>query len=272
MSFSDPVGGHVEALGEGAVLHYCPFTFMFGMLPIGATAMAVELPGTDRGIAIVSPTPYGRESVAMLEKLQPDVAGAGTGADGGAGFNVRYLISTNLRHHLALKSWLDKYPQAQVIGTWGLGDKKKADGVKVAYEFTPQKPTADAVGLPPEVSAVLDFAYIPVRRIHEIVVYHKPSRTMFVTDMLLNLPSRKQYQDSGIEAAGVLTNLFTADSYLTRAWAAIRGSYIQPPAAARIINWGAERMILAHGDPIEGAGAVQQRVNALYGSVAAKAR
>jgi hypothetical protein len=265
MGFYEPVGGHIVQVANGVVVHFCPCKAIFGF-ETGAAAMAVEVPGKDRAIAIINPTPYGQESLEILKTLQPDVGPAGK-------FNVKYLIAQNLKHHLGLSTWTERYPNAKVVGPDGLEEKKSQNNVKVAYKFTTAQSTPEQVGLPRDLTAILDFAYFPVPQIHDIVVFHKPSRTMIVADLLFNLPAYEQYKDHHIDPTagrGYLTHWIGIDSFLTR-FLSRYGAKHAPSAVARLIDWHADRIVLCHGNLIEGAELVHEKLDNMFGDIVQKA-
>lgn len=96
----------------------------------------------------------------------------------------------------------------------------------------------------------------------ELVVLHKPEKTLIEADMMFNLPAHEQYSRSGESATGgVWTRLFVAMQNTTgpATWqkrflwyvasAGDRQGFAQ--SVKRINGWDFERIVPCHGDVIE---------------------
>jgi hypothetical protein len=157
----------------------------------------------------------------------------------------RYVLAPNKFHHLFVAPWVE----AGIEG-WaapGLMEKRKDVSFKGVVE-TGTNPFG------PEIE-VFTLSCFPLT--NEVVLYHKPSKTLILTDLLINLPP--------------------TSPWLTRV--AMRFAYAYPGAKASlferigmnrkkarediraILEFPFERIILAHGDIIE-TGAREAFVNA----------
>jgi hypothetical protein len=89
----------------------------------------------------------------------------------------------------------------------------------------------------------------PVRGLAEVVLFHRPSATLVLTDLAFNLPRLDRRWDRvGWRALGVPPRFGptrTARLTLLRDRAAA-GPYLRP-----ILRWPFARVVVAHGDPLE---------------------
>jgi hypothetical protein len=157
---------------------------------------------------------------------------------------VRHLVSPNKMHHLYLKDWSKAYPQAQL---WG-----PQSTIRKCSDLKFREALEDHV--PSDWGSDIDLAWFRgSRAMDEIVFLHRPSRTVFVADLIAG------FSDEFLRAHGGWWQLplarflgMMADDY--RAPLDWRLSFLlvdrAPALAARakILSWGCERVIMAHGE------------------------
>jgi hypothetical protein len=158
---------------------------------------------------------------------------------------VRHLVSPNKLHHLFLAEWLDAYPEATSWAAPGLAEKRP--DLHFDRPLTDEPPPAWEGGLDQ-----LIFRGSPA--MEEAVFFHRPSRTLILTDLIENFepatlatPQRWLARLAGILAPDGRTPL---DWRLTFRF----GRATARDCLARMLAWHPERIILAHGRCIEAEG------------------
>lgn len=178
------------------------------------------------------------------------------------GNDLKYIIAPDTEHHLFITDWADAYPQARVVGPSGLPEKRAHAGKPARFD-TVLGPDAMSVG--PDFDRDIECEYVGAHPSHEIVLLHKPDRTLIVADYMFDAPPREQYSRTG-EApnAGILSKVFqmflsaqgTALAQRRMQWYALsrgdRDGYAK--SARRVAGWDFDRIIPCHGDVIEGNG------------------
>ena len=99
---------------------------------------------------------------------------------------VKHLVAPNSVHWMMVKQWQDAYPDAEIWAAPGLSRRwqVRRSGLRIDHELQPAMthPWGDAI----EVTTIqggLGF--------REMAVLHKPSRTLVLTDLVLNLEAYK---------------------------------------------------------------------------------
>lgn len=150
------------------------------------------------------------------------------------GAPVSHLYSPNTYHHLRLGDWARAFPGARVHGPKGLV-KKRPDLTIHALHGAPIDP--DVVEVP-----IDGFA------LQEAVLFHRPSRTLVVADLLHNL-ARPDHGWTSIYTSVMGFNGRVAVSRMI--WAA---AFRDKPAArrsiARVLELPFDRIIVGHGAPV----------------------
>lgn len=93
------------------------------------------------------------------------------------------FIACDLGHHMYVRDYLDTWPSAKTIGVPGL-DKKRKD-IAWSYIYRDSRLTAED-----RFDFAQDFESVPFEGFITYCVawYHKPSRTLIQSDLMMNLP------------------------------------------------------------------------------------
>lgn len=150
---------------------------------------------------------------------------------------VRAVVAPSLFHHLYVGEWIAAYPDASFHACPGL-EKKRAD---LRWDGV----LGDA---PPETWARdVDQASFTARFEHEVVFFHRETRTLICADALLNL-SRHPARFTRFVAA-LMGNSAPGKGWPERL--VVRDRKLARRQADRILQWDIERIVLAHGELVE---------------------
>ncbi len=183
---------------------------------------------TGGGLLIWSP-------VALTDPLRQAVDALG---------DVHSLVAPNTLHDLFLSEWRVAYPGVQLHAAPGLAARRS--------DLTPVAELSDT--LPPEWAADIDLVVVRGNRITtEAVLFHRPSATVLFTDLIQQFP-RDWF--GGWRALVARLDLMTEpEPAVPRKF---RVAFTDRPAARaalrRIQAWPAEKVVMAHGTPIEREG------------------
>lgn len=232
----------------------------FGHIKIGGRGTLVKL--QTGNVAVFSP-------VALTPAVKDKVSALG---------QIKYLVATDIEHHIFLSTWAKEYPQAEVIGMEGLPEKREGDeatkGLKFAHVFSASNKLDFKIS--PEFDAEFSYEYFDSHSNKELVFLHKPTRTLIEADLLFNLPATEQMSKSGIDpSSGFLTKLFgglmnTRGDMIWQKrflWYAAAGKDRSgfTASANRIKAWDYDRIIPCHGDVIETGGkAIMNKATAWF--------
>jgi len=154
---------------------------------------------------------------------------------------VQHVVAPNSLHHLFLVPWKSAYPEARVHAPPGLR-KKRAD---IAFDADLE----DRRG--PDWGGDIDQVVIGGNLITtEVVFFHAKSGTVLFTDLLQQLAAGAH---SGWRAAVAKLDLLTeAEPSVPRKFRiAFTNRRIARAAAERVLAWPAEKVLMAHGTPVE---------------------
>lgn len=181
---------------------------------------------------------------------------------------IKYIIAPDIEHHIFIGDWKEAFPNAKIIGPHGLAEKrgkndKTKDTAQLDYTFSPKDRHNPKIF--DDFNEEFDTVYFPSHPNREIVVFHKPTKTLLEADLFFNLPATQQFEkEKGGARQGILTKLFTP-VWSTSGTAIWQKRFIWYLLAAKnrnewkesltIINrWDFERVIPCHGDVIETGG------------------
>jgi hypothetical protein len=151
---------------------------------------------------------------------------------------VRHIVSPNKIHHLFLREWAERWPDARLYAPPGLARKKPALRFDAALGDAADPTWASAFD-----QAVFRGSFV----LEEVVFFHRPSRTAIIGDLIQRHPAS---QMSGWKGALMrLDGLVGPRGSTPREW---RASFLRrgPARKARdkVLGWQAERLLIAHGE------------------------
>jgi hypothetical protein len=189
-------------------------------LPLGARMTVVRLPSG--GLWLHSP-------VALTESVRRELSALGP---------VHHIVCPNLYHHVYAGEAASVYPDARMHAPRGLRRKRRDLRID-----------ADLTGGPdPDWQGVMEQQPIAGSLLGETVFFHVPSRTLISADLVENFGSssspwmRWYLRIGGIENQVGWSRLLRF-VYYNRA--AARASL------ERVLAWPIERVVIAHGEPLE---------------------
>lgn len=170
--------------------------------------------------------------VALNEALAAELAALG---------EVRHLIAPNSLHHLFLEDWRAAYPKARLHGAPGLAERRPDLLIDAQLEDRP----------PAAWAGELDQVLMAGNRITtEVVFFHRPSGVVLFTDLLQQFPPG---WFRGWRALIARLDLMTEPQPTVPR--KFRAAFVDRPAAraalARILQWPAAKVVMAHGAPVE---------------------
>lgn len=181
----------------------------------------------DGGLAIWSP-------IAFTEPLRTNVTLLG---------DVRALIAPNTLHHLALADWQRAFPRAEIHAAPGLAKKRRDLTIHATLSDTSPALWAGEIDQTVLVTALTT----------EIVFFHRPSGTALFTDIIQHFP---QGWFTGWRAAVAKLDLMVAPepSVPRKFRLAFTRRAEARQSLARILDWPVEKLVFAHGAPVETGG------------------
>ena len=185
-----------------------------------------------------SPTRFDGELKREMERIGP----------------IRHLVGPDIAHWKYLAEWQRACPETTIWAAPGLRDRAqvKRSPVQVDRDLGEDAPPEWANDMDQAiVSGGLGFS--------EVDFFHKPTRTLVLTDLVVNIEPRKlpPLARAGARLVGVLAPDGKAPLYLRMILRMRRKEAAR--AAARLIEWAPERVIFSHGSWFERDGAARLR-------------
>lgn len=197
------------------------FGYLGLKLPFPTRMTIVRLP--DGAIWIHSPTVAADALVKRVRELGP----------------VRWLIAPNTIHYWWIPDWKAAFPEAQVWAAPGLARAAKR-------ELTIDHELGDAA--PPAWAETIDQVLVEGDMLTEVNFFHRPSRTLILTDLIENFEPervRPRLLRWLMRLAGAADPDGKAPIDMQLSFARRRPAV--RTAVERMIAWGPERILLAHG-------------------------
>jgi hypothetical protein len=193
-------------------------------LAVGARMTVIKL--ADGGLWVHSPLRLTPERRQAVEALGP----------------VRFLVAPNKYHHLFIGEWMAAYPEARAYAAPGLPEKRKDLSFHAVLSDQAPAEWAGQVELLPWRGAPM---------LNETVFFHRPSRTLILTDMAHNVsPDATGYTRFFFRLFGGYGRLSVSivEKMVNRDRPAVRRT------VDTILQWDFQRVIMAHGNVVEGNG------------------
>ncbi|MGJ4949046.1 SDR family oxidoreductase [Bradyrhizobium sp. HKCCYLS20291] len=204
-------------------------------LPLPVRMTVIRLSSGD--LLLHSPTRYSLALREQLEQLGP----------------IKYLLAPNVAHWMFLPDWQSALPEARLYAAPGLADRKQVrrSRLRIDRELTGVAPD--------EWSEDLQLVLVAAPLFTEVELFHKPSRTLVLTDLVQNLAPEglSMLPRAAARVLGITAPDGKAPAYL-RLLLRLGGRAVQL-AAARLIALAPERVIFAHGRWFETGGTTQLR-------------
>jgi len=203
---------------------------------MGTRMTVIRLP--DGSLLLHSPTRFSLALKGKLEAIGP----------------VRHLVAPNIAHWTFLKDWQDACPEATTWAAPGLRNRGQVrrSGLRLDHDLRDTAPAewGDAIELVPVPGGA---GFI------EIAMFHRPSETLVLADLVLNLEAPKVPLPLRplTWALGVMAPEGMPPAYLR---AVVRGRQAEAARAAeQLVALRPERVIFAHGRWFEHDGAARLR-------------
>jgi hypothetical protein len=167
---------------------------------------------------------------------------------------IRHLVAPDIAHWVHLEDWQRACPEAMTWAAPGLRDRGEV-------KKSPVRLDRDLSGSPPpEWAGDMDQVVVPGGfGFSEADFFHKASRTLVLTDLVVNIEARKlpALIRPGARLVGVVAPDGKAPLYL-RTLVRMRRAEARR-AAARMVAWAPERVIFSHGSWFERDGTARLR-------------
>jgi hypothetical protein len=154
---------------------------------------------------------------------------------------IRHLVAPNVAHWSFLKGWQQNCPDALTWAAPGLRERAQIRKAEVKLD----RDLADAP--PIEWAGEIDQAIVAGAGFAEVAFFHKPTRTLVLTDLMMNIePGKVPWLAKpaarlvGLAGSGGKPPLHVRLAILARRESA-------RATAARLVAWGPERVIFSHG-------------------------
>jgi hypothetical protein len=176
----------------------------------------------DGGLLVHSPIALTPERRAAVEALGP----------------VKHLYSPNLFHHLSLGHWSAAFPGARVHAPGGLARKRPDLRIDRAHDLVSE----------PDFAGFVDEVVLEGFRLGETVVFHRPSRTLVVADLVANVGRPAQaWARVYTRAMGFYDRV--ALSRILR-WTAVADRAALRKSVDAVLALPFERVVVGHGEPL----------------------
>jgi hypothetical protein len=193
----------------------------------GLPTRSLVVRASDGALVVISPLPD--------DEARRDVAGLGP---------IRFLIAPNSFHYLGISSWAAAFPAAQLWLAPHLAERRAE--LPPAHQLDEGAATPFASVLPHTVLALH-------RGVSEVAFLHRPSRTLILTDACFHILDAPRLADRlAMRTIGVWRRFgpsLTARRLLLRDRARV-ADWIE-----RLCRWDFDRIVVAHGEVLEGASA-----------------
>jgi hypothetical protein len=215
----------VQQFGEKIWIVGGPTVSSFGFrYPTRMAAIKLSDNSADGTLFIWSP-------IALTDELRKQIDEIG---------NVRFIVAPNSLHHLSLKEWGNAYPDASVYAAPGLRKRRKDIAFDGDLEDEPDPGWAEQI----DQTIVRSTLITP-----EVVFFHWESGTALFTDLIQNF--EPEWFSGWRKAVAVLDRLVGREAQVPQKF---RVAFVNRTAArealTRILEWPAQKVLMAHGRPI----------------------
>ena len=150
---------------------------------------------------------------------------------------VRHIVSPNKIHHLFLKEWSDRWPDARLHAPPGLAARKPE--LHFDSELGDESDPAWTADID---QTIFHGSFV----LEEVVFFHRPSRTAFFCDLVQRHDSSLATGWKGLVLR--LDGLVGEHGSTPREWrATFLRRRLAREARAQVLAWEPERLVIAHG-------------------------
>jgi hypothetical protein len=194
------------------------------MLGIPFTTRMTIVRLSDGGLWLHSPVAADPELVAAVEALGP----------------VRHVVAPNKFHHLYVHEWIERFPYAT---SWAGPQLAERVGLRFDQQLGDQAEACWAVDLD-------QLIFGGSKILPEVVFFHRKSKTLIVTDIIQN---HEPDADGWLwRTVKRLNGILAPAGGAPRDWRmTVRDREAARRARDRMLSWGFDRLVLAHGRCLE---------------------
>jgi len=176
--------------------------------------------------------------VALTRELGEAVRGLG---------DVAALVAPNKLHHLFLKQWIGAFPRARVFGAPGLRGKR--GDMHFDEDLGEDAPAAWREDIDQTI-------FSGSRAFDEVVFFHKASRTLILTDLVINM--RLDGQGFFARQFARLEGIVYPDGSAPLMYRlSMKDKLAGRRAAQRMLAWAPEAIVISHGEWFETNGSAE---------------
>lgn len=160
---------------------------------------------------------------------------------------VAHLIAPNWIHYAYTADWLEVFPKAQSWAAPGVAKRAVSRGVEMRIDHDLRINEAEGPW-----QGEIDQMVVQGSKVHhEAVFFHRASKTLILTDLIENFEAAKVPRWMAL--LGKLGGIMAPNGQMPRDMRmTFRGNHdLLREAVERMIGWGPERIILAHGQWFE---------------------
>lgn len=213
----------LKPVAEGVwIVDSGPHRMMGIPMPVRMTVIRLA----DGNLWLHSPTRFDEDLRREMERIGP----------------IRHLIAPNIAHWSFLKEWQRNCPDAVTWAAPGLRERSqvKRSGVQLDHDLTEAAPQ--------EWAGEIEQVIVPGGGgFTEVDFFHKPTRTLVLTDLVVNVEADKlpRLMRPGAHLVGATAPNGKAPIYLRLLIYMRRAEATR--SASRLLAWGPERVIFTHG-------------------------
>jgi len=190
------------------------------ILPTRTTIVVLD----DGGLLVISPPPVEAGGLEALDAIGP----------------VRHVLVPNSFHHLNAGRFMSHYPDASFWAAPGLFSR--VPGLPAGSEITESAPR--------EWSGAVELAILqPTSEVSEVALFHRKSATLVLTDLAFHMV---RFSGVGEKLLWLLSGVPPAfGPSRTARMLLLRDRRLSEPFLRRIAEWPFQRILVAHGDPVD---------------------
>jgi hypothetical protein len=221
----------LEEFGPSLYIADGPTVSFYGF-PYPTRMAVVRL--ADGGLWVWSPIDLNSELERAVESIGP----------------VRHIVSPNKIHHLFMKEWAERWPDARLYAPPGLAERRRDLHFHAELGSTSEPAWAEEID-----QTIFRGSFA----MEEVAFFHRPSRTAIFCDLVQR---HDPAQMKGLKGMLMrLDGLVGEHGSTPREW---RATFLRRgearSARAQVLAWKAERLVIAHGACAEtGATAILDR-------------